>query len=83
MTETAVYCCDSTDCYWNHGQACSSAQIELDENHVCKVYILREVAEMAILENMKAEGWGKTITTSVDEHAIIQDEDGNNIWRRG
>lgn len=56
MTEARVYACDSTDCYWNHGQVCTAVQIELDECHACKVYILKEVAEAAIIEWNLAEG---------------------------
>lgn len=59
MVDTFVYCCDSTDCYWNHGQACTSAQIELDENHKCKVYILKEVAEEAIAASVDTERYAE------------------------
>jgi hypothetical protein len=56
MTSDAqVYHCDSTDCYWNHDRACASPQIDLDEDHVCRVYILRELAEQAMLADMEAE----------------------------
>lgn len=53
MTDALVYRCDDTSCYFNHGQACTSAQIDLDDSHRCLVYIERSLAESAILEHMK------------------------------
>lgn len=53
MGDALVYGCDDSSCYWNHGQACTTAQIDLNEEHKCAVYILRELAEQAIAEHMK------------------------------
>lgn len=53
--DTLIYKCDDGSCYWNYGQMCTSVQISLDENHGCIVYILRELAEEAILVNMEAK----------------------------